>query len=174
MPEAGVRRYVVVAAAGVVAALGACGGEDGAGNGGVPSDGVLEVDSCTLLTDEEVSAFAGMELSAGEDSPLGCGYVVPGETVADFSIRSYRGDGDAASAAVALAPSLQVIMMSGIGDDAVALADADGSVNFLIARQGDLFVELVMTFLDVTPDSPALDHAGELASTALGRLVDAA
>ena len=57
---------------------------------------------------------------------------------------------------------------------AVALADSDDSVNFVIARSGDLFVELVMTFLDVTPESSSLQKAGQLASTALGRLVEAA
>ena len=81
---------------------------------------------------------------------------------------------DATAAATEIAPSLQVIPLSGIGDDAVALSDSDGSVNFLIARPGDLFVEMVMTFLEVTPDSPSLDQAGQLASTALGRLAEAA
>jgi hypothetical protein len=160
----------------VVAALSGCGGGNGSTNGGGSSngDGPLDVDNCTLLTDDEVSALAGEELAATEDSPLGCAYVVPGEIVGDFSIRSYRRDGDAAAVAAELAPALEVIQLEGIGDDAVALADSDGSVNFLIARNGDLFVELVMTFLDVTPDSPSLQQAGQLASTALDRLVAAA
>jgi hypothetical protein len=171
----GVRRYAVVVAMTVVAALGACSGDKDPTTGGSSGGGEpLEVDNCTLLTSDEVSELAGKELNATEDSPLGCAYVRPGKVVGEFSIRSYRQPGDAAAAAAKLAPSLQVIRMDGIGDDAVALADSDGSVNFLIARKGDLFVELVTTFLDVTPNSPALEKAGKLASTALGRLADAA
>jgi hypothetical protein len=176
MLRADMRRYIPVMVAGVVLAVGACGGENEStnGTGSSDGDGVLEVDNCTLLTDEEVSALAGKELTASEDSPLGCAYVEAGKVVGEFSIRSSRRDGDAAAAAAILAPTLEVIRMDGIGDDAVALADSDGSVNFIIARKGDLFVELVMTFLDVTSDSPALQQAGQLASTALDRLAEAA
>ncbi len=172
----GVRRCVTAVAMVMVAMLGACSADKEPTTSAGSSDGggALEIDNCTLLTGEEVSALAGKELVATEDSPLGCAYVEPGEVVGDFSIRSYRQDGDAAAAAAKLAPSLRVLPLDGIGDDALALADSDGSVNFLIARKGDLFVELVMTFLDVTPDSAALQKAGQLASTALGRLVDAA
>jgi hypothetical protein len=157
----------------------ACGGDDDDDADGTVEDAAemavsdesLDVDDCTLLTNEEVSAFAGTELEATEDGPLGCAYVVPGEVVGDFSIRSYRGDGDAAAAGADLVPTADLIDLDGVGDDAVAL-DVDGSVNFVVARQGDMFVELVMTFLDVTPDSPELDAAAELAATALDRLTD--
>ena len=170
------QRYILVMVIGAAAALGACSGDKGTPNGGGVPDGdsALEVDNCTLLTDAEVSGLADKQLAHTEDGGLGCAYVEPGEVLGEFSIRSYRQDGDAAAAAAKLAPSLQVIKMSGVGDDAVALSDSDGSVNFLIARKGNLFVELVMTFLDVTPDSPSLQKAGQLASTALGRLADAA
>ncbi len=169
-------RYALVMAAALAASLMACGSDDGSTTppGSPEGDGALAVDNCTLLTNEEVSALAGKELAATEDGPLGCAYVESGEVVADFSIRSYRQDGDAAAAAAKLAPSLKVTPMNGIGDEAVALSDSDGSVNFLIARKGNLFVELVMTFLDVEADTPSLQQAGQLASTALGRLVDAA
>jgi hypothetical protein len=164
-----IQRWTLVVAVAAVAALGACSSK-GSGTSG-DGDSTLDVDNCTLLTNAEVSDFAGKQLSAGEDSPLGCPYTAAGEVVADFSIRSYRQGGDAAAAAATLAPTLRVIELTSIGDEAVALADSDDSVNFLIARKGNLFVELVMTFLDVTPDSPALQKAGQLASTALGRLV---
>ncbi len=171
----GARRYALVTAMTMVAALGACsGGNDPASGGSAGGGEALEVDNCTLLTSDEVSALAGEQLNVTEDGPLGCAYVRPGEVVGQFSIRSYRQPGDAAAAASKLAPSLQVIRINGVGDDAVALADSDESVNFLIAHKGDLFVELVMTFLDITPNSPALAKAGQLASTALARLADAA
>lgn len=171
-----VRFPAVAVAAITIGLLGGCGGDSGESPGGdLGGDGgALEVNNCTLVTNEEATALAGTDLVSSEDGPLGCAYTEPGELLGLFSIRSYRQGGDSAAAAAELAPSLQVIPMPGIGDDAVALADTDGSVNFLIARDGDLFVELVMTFLDVTPDSPSLDQAGQLASTALGRLVDAA
>lgn len=179
MPEMKItRRWAVALAVAAMATLGACGGDGGSGSDAVDEalegGGTLEVDNCTLLTNEEVSSLAGFALESSGDSPMGCAYPQPGEVMGEFSIRSYRGSGDATAAAAELAPSLQVIPLSGVGDDAVALSDSDGSVNFLIARKGDLFVELVMTFLDVTPESPSLDQAGQLASTALGRLVEAA
>lgn len=137
------------------------------------SDEVVDVDDCTLLTDEEVSSLAGTALLATEDSFLGCGYVGEGEVVADFSIRSYSAAGaSAAELGAELAPSANVIPLDGVGDEAVAL-EVDGSVNFLLARSDDLVVEMVMTFLDVTPDSPELERASELAVLALGRLAEA-
>jgi hypothetical protein len=164
--------FIVTLGAAVAAA--SCGSDDDSSGPADGDGGSISVDNCTLLTDEEVSAFAGDDLRHSEDSPIGCAYTEPGETLGMFSIRSYRTDGDATAAAQALAPSLRVIPLSGVGEDAVALADSDDSVNFVIARSGDLFVELVMTFLDVTPESSSLQKAGQLASTALGRLVEAA
>lgn len=146
------------------------GGGDGAGEDAADED--LDVDSCTLLTNEEASGLAGEELEASEDSLLGCAWVVPGEVVADFTLDSFRSDQSARDRGAELAPSAEVIELDGVGDEAVALA-VDGSVNFIVAKQGDLGVVLVTTFLDVTADSPALDAAGELAVTALGRLADA-
>lgn len=133
----------------------------------------LDVDNCTLLTDEEVSALAGKELESDLDSALGCAWVVPGEVVGDFTLDSFRSATSAADYGAALVPSADVIPIDGVGDEAVALA-VDGSVNFVVAKQGDLGVVLVTTFLDVTPDSPSLEAAGDLAATALGRLADAA
>ncbi len=172
----------------LIGGAGACGGDDddqgggdsteetvGNGGGGSDEDAAdedLDVDSCTLLTNEEVSGLAGEELEASEDSLLGCAWVVPGEVVADFTLDSFRSDQSARDRGAELAPSAEVIELDGVGDEAVALA-VDGSVNFIVAKQGDLGVVLVTTFLDVTPDSPALGAAGELAVTALGRLTDA-
>ncbi len=174
------RRVLSVALAALVGLTTACGGDDDdatdAGNDTVDEvldEEGLDVDSCTLLTNEEVSAFAGYDLEATEDGPLGCAFVEPGEVVGDLTVHSYRGSGDSTSEGTELVPSAALINLDGVGDDAVAL-NVDGSVNFLVARQGDLFVVLVTTFLDVTPDSPELDGAAQLASTALGRLVDAA
>lgn len=185
------RRLAMTAAVVVlVGGAGACGGDDdddqvggdsteetvddggGDGSGEDAADEDLQVDNCTLLTNEEVSGLAGAELEASEDSMLGCAWVVPGEVVADFTLDSFRSDQSALDHGAELAPSAEVIELDGVGDEAVALA-VDGSVNFIVAKQGDLGVVLVTTFLDVTPDSPALDAAGELAVTALGRLADA-
>jgi hypothetical protein len=44
-------------------------------------------------------------------------------------------------------------------------------VSFLIARKGNLYVELEMASLHVTKDPAFLARAGEVASTALARLV---
>lgn len=167
MVGTGMRRWALVVAVGAVAALWACTSDSGSTGS---TDDSLD---CTLLTNEEVSAFAGKELVGSGSDALGCAYVAPGATVGEFSIRSYRQSGDAAAAGTKLAPSLEIVPFAGVGDDAVALATSDGSVNFLIARKGNAFVELVMTFMQVTKDPAELQRAGQLASTALSRLVAA-
>jgi hypothetical protein len=177
---------LLVAALVAVLVLAGCGDDDDSDTDGAATEAVdeggaadealesedLDIDNCTLLTDAEVSSLAGYDLEATEDGPLGCAWVVPGEVVGDFSIRSFRSEQSAAEHGAELGPSAEMIELDGIGDDAVALS-VGGSVNFLVARDGDAFVELVMTFLDVTPDSPELERAGELANTALGRLDEA-
>jgi hypothetical protein len=167
------KAYVIAAIVGAMIAVSGCGDNKGS-NGDSGSDSgeqtTLNVDNCKLVTNDEVTALAGKALQADEDGPLGCPFTEPGETLGLFSIRSYKQGGDAAAAATKLAPTLKVIKLAGVGDDAVALADGDDSVNFIIARKGNLFVELVMTFLDITSDPASLKPASDLASTALGRL----
>lgn len=99
-------------------------------------------------------------------------YVAPGSTLGEFSIRSYR-QGDAAAAGAKLAPSLEIVPLAGVDDEAVALATAEGSVNFVIARKGDRYVELALASLHVTKEPAVLQRAAQLASAALARLVTA-
>lgn len=173
-----------------LALLPGCGGSPDSANGGSADGGsvdggagvdlepgkleALEMDNCTLLTDEEVTAFAGDDLVVSEDSPLGCGWVEPGEIMAQFTVQAYRGGGDSAAAATALVNSPQeVIELSGVGDDAVAVSTHGEVINWVIARKGDLFVVINQTFLLFEPTPQELERSGKLAGTALGRLVDA-
>ena len=150
-------------------------GADTAGDDSGADTEDLEVDDCTLLTDDEVSRLADEPLfvSEGGESFLGCGWSFEDEAIDSFGIRSFREDTTVAEHAEELAPNNEVIEIEGVGDEAVGLM-SEGEVNFLVARDGDLFVELVMTFLDVPPDSANFETAKELARTALERLKDAA
>jgi hypothetical protein len=133
-----------------------------------------EVDSCTLITSEEASEAAGEELEASEDNPLGCPFTVPGETLAEFTIRGYRGSGDAMAAGEELVPdAAQVISVDGVGDDAIIISSNAEVVDFIIARDGDLFVLMNTTFLLVEPGTPEADKLTQLAALALERLVEA-
>jgi hypothetical protein len=133
----------------------------------------VEVDSCSLITDEEASEMAGEELEAAEDSPLGCPYVVPGEVIGEFSIRGYVGSGDSSAAASDLVPSaVEVLQVPGIGDDAVVISSNGEVVDFIIARQGDRFIVMNTTFLFLEPETEDADRATTLAGVALQRLVD--
>lgn len=148
----------------------ACGGDDkkSSTDDGASSTGGF--DNCSLLTDDEVSAFAGTPLQHGEDSALGCGFVAPGESVADFSVQYVQSDQPLAAAAADLAPGLELRdLMGGDFDEAVALYDGD-EANFLLMRRGSHRVVLVMTFLDVTTDQ--MGAAITLAQTALDRAAD--
>lgn len=146
---------------------------DGEGDEGGASES-LDVDNCSLLTSEEVSRLADEPLVEPEDSFLGCGWNFEGESIASFSIRAFRFDGSVAEHAEELAPDAELVAIEGVGDEAAGLVTVDDEVNFLVARDGDLFIEMVMTFLDVPPDSENFTTAQELAATALERLKDAA
>lgn len=172
---------VAVAALALALATG-CGGDPpggGAGNGGggpelAPGElEAMDFDNCSLLTDDEVSELAGEELVVDEDTPLGCGWVVPGEIIHQFGIQAYQGGGDSATAASVLVNDPeQVIDLDGIGDDAVAVSTYGEVINWVIARKGNRFVVINQGFvgLEVTPGE--LQRSGELATTALARLVD--
>lgn len=178
------RHRLLVMVMALVIACGGDGGEstdvDGTADGvveevvdetAVDGDG-LEIDNCALLTNEEASELAGEELEAAEDSSLGCPYVIPGEVIGEFTIRGYRGTGDSASEAEALVPdAVDVFPVAGVGDDATAISSSGDGVDFIIARQGDLFILLNTTFLFFEPDSPEMDKATALAGVALQRLV---
>jgi hypothetical protein len=146
--------------------------DGGEGAGDEPES--LDVDNCSLLTSDEVSRLADEPLVDPEDSFLGCGWNFEGETIASFSIRGYRFAGTVAERAGELAEGAELLPVDGVGDEAAGLVTVDDEVNFLVARDGDLFVEMVMTFLDVPPDSDNFETAQDLASTALARLREAA
>lgn len=191
----------------------ACGGDDErgneAGNGGLASDqdggdaafgnGSLDVDTCSLLTDEEVSAWLGMDLVAREDSLIGCLYGPPGQQPPEgvpeapmgspsggganvFSVRAFEGEGDAATAGADVGqivvpgdPDAAVVTELPGGDhDAVAVLHPSGSVYYVVARSGDLFVEFHTSGLLLGADSPEIDQAAEMADLALERLESAA
>ena len=173
---------VVVAVAAVVLAGAACGGDDDdsagddgtgivevGGDDGSVGRGSIDVDNCTLLTDAEESSLSENPLAAEGDGLLGCGYLPEGSSVADFSIRSFALGGPLSTYAGELAPSLEVLTLEGIGDEAVALV-SDGEANFLVACEDGGCVELVMTFLDMDIESENFRRVQDLASAALGRL----
>jgi hypothetical protein len=141
-------------------------------------DATLDVDNCSLLTDEEASTLAGEELAAqAGDSPLGCPYSPPGEVVGDVVVNSIRYDGDLVTLAADGFPNAEsVTPIDDVGEQAVAVSTPAGdAVASILARQGDLVVELQIVFVGIEPDdTAALQTAGEYAATALGRLVDAA
>lgn len=164
-------RRTVIGLLAVALALTSCGGDDGdstGGDGGAEADsGGSGLDNCSLLTDEEVSAFAGITLQHGDDSPLGCGFTAPGGSVADFSVLYEESGQPLLEAAAELAPNLDLReLMGGDFDEAVAVYDGE-EANFLLMRRGTDRVVLVMTFLDVTTDKMAAAIA--LAETALDR-----
>ena len=176
-----VRKVAAVVSLASLVFLAACGGDDddGGDTGGDVAnteqseddgddDSGSGIDNCSLLTDDEVSAFAGKTLVHGEDSVLGCGFAEPDASIADFSVLATRSGQSVADVAAELAPSLDVHdLMGGDFDEAVALFDGD-EANFLIMRRGDVRVVLVMTFLDITTGQPLAD-ATHLAETALDR-----
>lgn len=190
----------------------ACGGDDEGGsegaNGGPASDqggrdagfddDSLDVDACSLLTDEEVSTWLGMDLVAtGHNPVLGCGYDFPGRQPPDgvpeapmgvpaggggmLGVRTFIGDGDAATAAADLRQvvnpvnphSAVITELPGGDDDAVVVSSSGGAVHFVVARRGDLFVEFNMTVLLLGVDSPELAQAAEMTARALDRLESA-
>lgn len=160
-----------------LALLGACSGggdaEEGDSPGGTDeqSDDSGEVDSCTLLSNEEVSALAGYELAADEDSPLGCPYIAPGENVADVRVVAVISEGGAMAVAERGFPDAAEIMPVSVGEDTVAVTDPAGdAIASIVTASGDRVVELSVIFIDVPPDDPTrIEEAANLAVTALER-----
>lgn len=170
----------------LVATLAACGGDDGDSSAGDSDGGAsevvvedendadepLDVDNCTLLTDEEVTSLHDEPLFHSEDGPLGCGWLEDDGAIAQFSIRAFRNESSAQEHATELAPSLTQQELDGVGDGAVALI-AEGEANFIVATQGDLGVEMVLTFLEMEVGSDNFQRAQKLAGQALDRLEEA-
>lgn len=177
--------------------------EDALSNLG-PEGSLSDVDTCSLLTDEDVSAWAGRDLAAtGHSAVIGCVYNPPGEDEPPgeppegspeapaeapeapfgvFGVRVFAGEGDAATAGAALQQlasptdpdSVAITEIPAADLDAVAVTPAEGHVYVVVARQDDLFVELYMSALRLTVDSPELGQLPDLAAVALGRLEEAA
>src|SRR5262245_10294007 len=130
-----------------------------------------DIDSCTLLTDAQVSDLAGkpMKHDVSGSGPLGCGYSEDGNSMAEFIVRGFTGSGSAGDNKGDMSADVQIADLPGVGDDAIT-ASTEGSVNFFIAHKGSKYVELVTTFLDVTPGSPEFAKAKNLANTALANI----
>jgi hypothetical protein len=130
----------------------------------------LEVDNCSLVTDAEASSLAGRELKHDADTPLGCPYVRPGESMSLLTVRTFAGRGAAKDHFGTHSSDTTVHEIQGVGDSAAALA-RDEHVNFLIVQKGNRYVRFVTTFVDdLDLGSPKLKQAQELALTALGRI----
>jgi hypothetical protein len=167
------RTIVVVAAAAALLGAGCGGGDDSAnGDDGDGADGDT-VDSCSLLTDEEVSALAGDELVAGEGTSSICPYIPPGADVADVILTTAERAGDAMSIAEAAFPNADSITaVDDVGADTVAVTDPSGGAigAILTVREGRV-VELNVIFLSIDPgDSEGIRAAAEVAVLALDRL----
>lgn len=167
----------------VLLLLAACGGSSTPEAGDAPgeteevtdtsADEVTDevVDNCALLTDEEVTELAGHELVAGEDSPLGCPFIAPGESVADVRVVGVTAAGGAQAVTEQAFPNAAEIIPVAVGDDTVAVTDpSGGAIASIITASGDRVVELSVIFIDVPPDDPArIEDAATLAVTALER-----
>jgi hypothetical protein len=148
-----------------------------AGCGGASKDSATEsetealsVDNCSLVTDAEASSLAGRELKHDEDTPLGCPFVRPGESMSLFTVRAFAGKGAAKDQFGQHSADTTVHEIPGVGDSAAALA-RDEHVNFLVVQTGSRYVQFVTTFVDdLDLGSPKLKQAQELAVTALGRI----
>lgn len=128
-------------------------------------------DNCSLITAEEATALAGHTLDVGEDSMIGCGFVPPGESVADMSVLAFESDGDAASVTAADYPDAAETIPVSVGGDTVAVTTPeDDAVAAIITDDGGHFVQLQVVFLDIAPtDTAGIEKAAELATTALSR-----
>lgn len=165
-------QYSIVAAAvgALVAGASGCGGGSKQSAGTAPAAEVLSVDNCSLVTDDEASRLVGREVTHQEDSPLGCPFVRPGESMGLFTVRAFAGTGPAKDQFGSHSADTAVHEVGGVGDSAAVLAREE-HVNFLIVQKGSRYVQLVTTFVDdLNLGSPKLRQAQELALTALGRI----
>lgn len=167
----------------LMSVLAGCGGDDvtdstgdtdsdsAESTAGEEAEPTEEVDNCSLLSNEEVTALAGYELVAGEDSPLGCPYIAPGEDIADVRVVAVTRPGGAQAVAEEAFPDAPEIIPVDVGADTVAVTDPSGdTIASVLTADGDRLVELSVIFLFVSPDDTArIEEAAQLAVTALER-----
>jgi hypothetical protein len=155
----------------LVAAAG-CGGAGGGSDDG--DDAAAEdvaIDNCSLVTEEEASALTGVKLTRGEDSPLGCPFTRPGQTMSTFTVRAFRGKGPAKDNFGSVGADTTIHEIEGVGDSAAALTAGSDHVNFLIVQRGNRYIQLVTTFVrNIDLGSPKLKEAQDLALKALDRM----
>jgi hypothetical protein len=145
-----------------------CGG--GSADVEVTGTETADIDNCTLVTDEEASRLAGKELKHDEDTPLGCGFVQPGRSISEFTVRAFNGKGAAKDNFGDHSEDTRVHEIAGVGDSAAVLA-RDEDVNFLIVQKGGRYVQFVTTFVDdISLGSPKLKEAQDLALKAIDRM----
>jgi hypothetical protein len=182
-PARSTRLSTVAAALAILASATACGGGGNSHTAAQAANDVAarqatgqdvssgDIDSCTLLTDAQVSDLAGKALKhdGSGGGPLGCGYSEDGNSMSEFTVRGFTGSGSARDNKGDMGAEVQIADLAGVGDDAIT-ASTEGTVNFFIAHKGSRYVELVTTFLDVKPGSPEFTKATQLANTALANI----
>ena len=89
--------------------------------------------------------------------------------MAEFVVRGFTGSGSARDNKGDMSADAEIADLPRVGDDAIT-ASTEGSVNFFIAHQGSKYVEMVTTFLDITPGSPEFAKAKHLANAALANI----
>ncbi len=147
-----------------------CGGRSTESAGDTGEAESLSVDNCTLVTDEEATRLVGEAVRHQEDSPLGCPFSKPGETMGLFIVRAFAGKGPAKDQFGSHPADTTVHEVPGVGDSAAVLAREE-HVNFLIVQKSTRYVQFVTTFVDdLNLGSERLKDAQQLALTALGRI----
>jgi hypothetical protein len=126
---------------------------------------------CSLFTQQEVTELMGKAVQPGEETPLGCAWTPEGEMLSYLTVFIKIESQTAKTAIGARQGDFEVIDVSGVGDDTVAvIRKSSQRVLDMYVHKGKYLVRFNMPFLKITPSSNKFENFKKAAQKAVNRL----
>jgi len=126
---------------------------------------------CSLFTQQEVAELMGKAVKPGEETPLGCAWIPEGKMSSYLTVYIKTESQTAKKAIGARQGDFEVIDVSGVGDDAVAvIRKSSQRVLDMYVHKGKYLVRFNMPFLKIMPNGNEFDNFKKAAQKAVNRL----
>ena len=126
---------------------------------------------CSLFTQQEVAVLMRKAVQPGEETPLGCAWIPEGKMSSYLTVYIKTESQTAKKAIGARQGDFEVIDVSGVGDDAVAvIRKSSQRVLDMYVHKGKYLVRFNMPFLKIMPNGNEFDNFKKAAQKAVNRL----
>jgi len=126
---------------------------------------------CSLFTQQGVAELMGKAVQPGEETPLGCAWIPEGKMSSYLTVYIKTESQTAKKAIGARQGDFEVIDVSGVGDDAVAvIRKSSQRVLDMYIHKGKYLVRFNMPFLKIMPSGNEFDNFKKAAQKAVNRL----